>query len=338
MISPQDLGFELEKQIHERLAKHNIKCYRENDIKQIYNLHGVDHLIIHNDNIICIQDKWEAKTPKLKDINHFIQTAITIHTNHNKCKLFGLFISKKPCSSGGIDALARYEFKNITCSIMINLIDDVEKEIIQNILNIKILNMRDNKPHIILQKEDDAHVKLINEIITHCKTVRSNGRDTLIDNKYKSFDIIDNNYSNFDFNGIQEYLYYKSQDYFSIRVHILYEIHYAYTKLVNLFGIIKTNPKPYMKKWKLSKKHTIRFSQACIHDICSFGYGGDYERYGCGKLKKLLNMDENEITSEVKKAHKAKYGDGFAKADLVLNYGETVYKVKKQCKTKRPKV
>ena len=307
-LSPQKLGFELETMIHNKLCKYNIKCYRENEIKEIYNLNGVDHLIIHNNNIICLQDKWENKTPTIRDINHFIQTSNTILQNHNNMKLFGIFVSKKQCSPLGLDALKRCNFINIFDNIMISLVSCVEKEVIQSILKIA---MNDNINNDIKIQSVDNNFEIckndIKQCILHTKNIKSSYSHSLIDQKYISFDIGED-YHKFDFIGIQEYLKEKLNDYNCIQYHILYEIYNCYSRLNTLFGHITASgyehSKPYMKKWTMKNKYRIHINNDTIHPISQFGIGGEHHHYGIVHYKKILKMTSPEIYLEMKKAQK----------------------------------
>jgi hypothetical protein len=300
----QKLGFELEKQIHDKLSQYKeLTCYRENEIKQMYNLYGVDHLIIYNNIIICIQDKWECKTPSVRDINHFIQTAITIQTKYNNSILYGIFASKKPCSKTGLESLNRYKFKNIFTNIMSELVDNIEQDI-TNICKLVIakpvlanIPIIDNKFELIKQ--------LIREIIAHHIIIRNHHGASNIDIKYTNFDIADK-YHEFQFRGIQEYLYEKSQEYYSLAHNMLYEIYNCYTKLLKIRENIDTVNYPYMKKWEIKPKYRIYFNPVTISYICYFGYGGEYAKYGEVHFKKIIKMSMEEIASVIQKAGKSK--------------------------------
>jgi hypothetical protein len=146
---------------------------------------------------------------------------------------------------------------------------------------------------------------LIDEIIVHTIYIKNNTASTFIDSKYETFEI-SHKYDKFAFNELQDYLFYKSRDYSSLKHDILYEIHHAYRKLTVLYELIKPNPKPYMKKWKLSKKYAIVYTLDTVQDICQFGVGGICETfaYRHGGTTKLLTMNESEIISFIDKAIK----------------------------------
>ena len=70
-------GKELECLIHDELKPivDNITtddCQIKKKFDSNGSVIGVDHFIEINNFFITIQDKWEQKTPSIRDINHFI--------------------------------------------------------------------------------------------------------------------------------------------------------------------------------------------------------------------------------------------------------------------------
>jgi len=132
----RNIGFELEKQLHEKIIKYIPDSIRETAIKQKYgtNTSGVDHVIIYGDKIFCIQCKWTTGATAIKDTNHFIQSAENINMHENK-QLHGLLVSKHKCAKTSKAALDDKNFKNIhnNKSIM-NLTANHNKDTMNKIL------------------------------------------------------------------------------------------------------------------------------------------------------------------------------------------------------------
>ena len=106
-------GKRLEQYIHNQLEGNVDKIISDDcNIKKYFSssgsVVGVDHYIEIGNYVITIQDKWEEKTPSIRDINHYIQSTKNIQSFievNNKELLLGIFASKNPISKNGNDIL-----------------------------------------------------------------------------------------------------------------------------------------------------------------------------------------------------------------------------------------
>jgi superfamily II DNA or RNA helicase len=140
-MSSKNPGIELEQKVHESIQtiSQKIKIFRETDITRIYGkiANGIDHLILINDKMICIQDKWEKRKPCIRDINHFTSAVDMICNKIDKELLLVLFISKKKFTKTGNNIFVENN-KNIPSDIYVNIYDDdMDNLVSQTVLNIK---------------------------------------------------------------------------------------------------------------------------------------------------------------------------------------------------------
>lgn len=100
MLNFQRIGYEFEDQVHEILIQTKLQVLREKDIVRIYgqNLKGIDHIVYHNNCIICIQDKTNNTSIVLSTVNHFINSVETISYTENK-RCIGIYLSKSGLTS-----------------------------------------------------------------------------------------------------------------------------------------------------------------------------------------------------------------------------------------------
>lgn len=123
MLSLQRLGYVFEDQIHEILVQTKLIVLREKDVVRKYGLHvkGIDHLIYHNDYIICIQDKTENKNIVLSTINHFITCVESVSHRENK-KCIGIYLSK--CGLTGPARISFYDANSRNKNLFLHLEDE----------------------------------------------------------------------------------------------------------------------------------------------------------------------------------------------------------------------
>ena len=125
MISAQDLGRYFEDEVHltlcNRLSK-SINVLREKDVKNIFgaNNSSIDHCLISDNYIICIQDKWESRPACISKINHFLMGLQNIAKKNTHLQCIGIYLSKLPVSGPSHEAL---NSSDIEC-INIHCIDD----------------------------------------------------------------------------------------------------------------------------------------------------------------------------------------------------------------------
>jgi hypothetical protein len=83
--------------LNEESGDHVITGYRERDIRNLYGdeCAGIDHIFDIDDDIrIFIQDKFEDKSPTLRDVNHFITCVETVKIKSDRKYTLALFASK----------------------------------------------------------------------------------------------------------------------------------------------------------------------------------------------------------------------------------------------------
>lgn len=101
----RELGIEFENYIHNIITscKNNI-VMNEREIVQKYGklAYAIDHLIIHNNFIIAIQDKWKKGKQSLHDAVYFNSSIDIIISKENK-KVIGIYLSKNGITSGAIE-------------------------------------------------------------------------------------------------------------------------------------------------------------------------------------------------------------------------------------------
>lgn len=94
------LGYQFEDIIHNLISQCEFIVLREKEITNKYGkiVYGIDHLILTNQFIITIQDKWKNTKPTLQDVNHFIKATERVGEIEKKCYL-GIYLSKLPITS-----------------------------------------------------------------------------------------------------------------------------------------------------------------------------------------------------------------------------------------------
>ena len=135
----QQNGYLFEKKVHDTLAQTNYLILKENDIIRKYGklCFGIDHLIYCREIIIGIQDKWTESKPSLSQINHFVSSLKKIG-NFEKKKLFGIYLSKLPITSG---AISSFDYENSNSSNYFTNINDCEQEkLLKKLIKLFYLN------------------------------------------------------------------------------------------------------------------------------------------------------------------------------------------------------
>lgn len=94
------LGYQFEDTIHNLILQCEYKVLREKEIINKYGkiVKGIDHLILTEQFVITIQDKWRNSKPTLNDVNHFIKATERIGEIEKKSYL-GIYLSKLPLTS-----------------------------------------------------------------------------------------------------------------------------------------------------------------------------------------------------------------------------------------------
>jgi hypothetical protein len=95
IFTAQELGIIFENEIHELLVQTKFCVLREKDIVRKYGQHvkGIDHILYHENYIICIQDKTLSSSIVLSTINHFINCVESISYKEEK-RCIGIYLSK----------------------------------------------------------------------------------------------------------------------------------------------------------------------------------------------------------------------------------------------------
>lgn len=152
----------LEKQIDHvliQLAKHfdHWDIYTEKEIRNLFGseISGIDHLILCDNNIITIQDKWESSTPTIRDINHFIKCSDDIfkRKEYKKKSYHGLFVSKKPCGKDGLKSLTNAGFSNVYTDTSIKDLAELVKIKICDMLDLE-LSDSDSDTQVVHKKSN----------------------------------------------------------------------------------------------------------------------------------------------------------------------------------------
>ena len=121
MISAQDLGRYFEDKVHLTLCKSlndSIYVLREKDVKKNFgsNNSSIDHCLISNDYIICIQDKWESKSASISKINHFLMGINNLSKLKPNLRCIGIYLSKLTVSGPSLEALSINDIKCVNIS------------------------------------------------------------------------------------------------------------------------------------------------------------------------------------------------------------------------------
>jgi hypothetical protein len=125
---PYEIGQILEEHIHDIMTKtiigksdykisevetpdHELKilAYRERDVRNLFGEEcaGIDHIFDVGDDIrIFVQDKFEDKSPTLRDVNHFIACVETVRMKSDRKYVLAIFACKIPPTQNCIRAFA----------------------------------------------------------------------------------------------------------------------------------------------------------------------------------------------------------------------------------------
>jgi len=165
-------GKRLEKLIHDEFKDFCRVISDDCNIKKEFSdgsVIGVDHYIEFDKYFITIQDKWENKTPCIRDINHFISATKNIETivkkKSGRIFLFGIFASKNDFSKNGKDILK--SSNNFASDKFYNIYD-----------NSNIENLTSKVREFILERLDERGIK-IKEKNTEIYTLRPYQKDSV---------------------------------------------------------------------------------------------------------------------------------------------------------------
>ncbi len=147
--TPQSLGLLFEDEVHELLVQTKLPVLREKDIVKKYgqNVKGIDHLLFHQDYIICIQDKRTSSSPVLSVVNHFIQCVESISWKENK-KCIGIYLTKQGLTGPARTAISDTNSRNK--NQFIELHDDNLSRLKYKLLDLFYSN------HIYIYEYDDS--------------------------------------------------------------------------------------------------------------------------------------------------------------------------------------
>lgn len=97
----------LESKVHKRIRKFGNVLTSDIAIVKMFGrcAYGTDHVIILDNEIITIQDKWESTSPCIRDISHFIRSTEYIVRESGKKLKYAIFASKLPMTSTGIEII-----------------------------------------------------------------------------------------------------------------------------------------------------------------------------------------------------------------------------------------
>lgn len=134
-MSNQDLGRFFENEVDKNLKKYlrYTTILREKDVKANYGINNssIDHLIISDNNIICIQSKWENSKASISKINHFLMGINNIHKKNNNKIFGGIYLSKLAVSEPSKEALLD---NNIyTINIYDNDMDNIIEKLLEHL-------------------------------------------------------------------------------------------------------------------------------------------------------------------------------------------------------------
>ncbi len=166
-LTPQKLGFQLEENIHLTFDSYGILCLREKEVNQKYGCKGIDHLFDYCGKRIFLQDKWENKTPNIRDIGYFHSCIDSIEKFYKVPSLY-LFVSKKSPSKKGFEMINDHNLISVYSDQMDDLINKLKVKILPflgiddrkiNELQIKqneIINLEN-----LMQKDCDNIIRIL---------------------------------------------------------------------------------------------------------------------------------------------------------------------------------
>lgn len=147
MLTPSKIGFLFEDFIRDILKKTNLEFYDEKNIRKSYpEITAIDHIIIHNNEILCFQDKWKKSKDTPKDIHHFHCCIEKIKNISNK-NCYGIYLSKIELSKNAKKCADEY---NIT-SIYDNNPENIKKLLIDYFYDNHNIYLFDKENDIIMR-------------------------------------------------------------------------------------------------------------------------------------------------------------------------------------------
>ena len=124
MNEAQKLGYLLEEKISTDLKKLNIfdTILNEKETVKLFGktFYGIDHVVILQNKLITIQDKWENTTPDKQQISDFINVTEKIKSKLDKELLCAIFASKMKMTPNGKEKL-EHENKKYTEDIYLSI-------------------------------------------------------------------------------------------------------------------------------------------------------------------------------------------------------------------------
>jgi len=126
-------GMIFENNVHKQLKKIKYPVYTEQEIINMYGNHitAIDHMIVLDNFIVCIQDKYSKDPITIDKTNHFMQTVNTVSQIINK-PCIGIYLSKSKLTGPSNNAFNNNNQINMNQFIEIN--GNTEKELINNLM------------------------------------------------------------------------------------------------------------------------------------------------------------------------------------------------------------
>lgn len=129
--NPQKYGLLLEDTLHKFISEiTKCKLYREANVKQMYGptITTIDHLIIYDSKIICMQLKWHKKKIPTFYTKGFINDVNIIQQKEKNYSVIGIYLSQHGLTKG-----SKSIFENQTIKF-ISISDTNEFEMINKLL------------------------------------------------------------------------------------------------------------------------------------------------------------------------------------------------------------
>jgi hypothetical protein len=154
--NPQNNGIIFEKNVHDYLKSTNCNLLSEREVRNKYgsNVSGIDHLIVSDNYIICIQDKYMKSKPCVSQINHFIYCVFEVSYIEKK-NCIGIYLSNLPPTK---EAQMSFEsmnskYENIYFKSINNSIDKLINNLLDYLHSINIYSYEEDGSCIM--KSDD---------------------------------------------------------------------------------------------------------------------------------------------------------------------------------------
>lgn len=131
-MNPRELGFLLEKKIEECIKKYNFidEIYSESHVRNEFkNITKLDHVIVINQYMITLQDKWWKISPPAKEITGFISHSKKYAEKSKKKLAKGFYICKSDLTERGW-----MEIKDEDAGLFDAVILDNDSDVIDEIL------------------------------------------------------------------------------------------------------------------------------------------------------------------------------------------------------------